>query len=129
MEHVPEFRLVANSDTAYFECIIGVRGGSVAIRLRPERTAFEESRPYAEEIWRDIEVFTKRLADFLATEARTSLLRPYREEISHLELESIDFNSVKPPDVAEVVFRETGSGRIWGCAYRAGGFLNLGFDD
>ena len=119
------FELVSDNEDAWYERVVAFGDELVAVRLLEESEAFTRSLPYANAI-------IDRQADFaLALEAfRVRQQEKYpdlADEIRDLRLDSISFWSKREPDAAEVMFKETEAGRLFGCAYRNGVFYNFSY--
>lgn len=121
------FQLVSDEGDEWLERRVTVANQLISVQLLPEEKAFQTSLPYAEAILNDIGRIISSLHDFVSNEKEK--FPTYQEDFDQLKNATIAFVSTTEPDVAEITFPETASGRIWGCAYKNDRFFNLGFDD
>lgn len=121
------FQFVSYEGDEWFEKRVTVAGHVILIQLRPEAEAFRASLPYAEAILDNIEHVISSLHDFVSNEMEK--FPEYQEDFHQFIASTIAFVSSIEPDIAEITFNETPTGRIWGCAYKNGLFFNFGYDD
>lgn len=123
---VREFKSVSNDGEIRLECEIQRESRAVKISLLNNPNSFKDAESIAMNIATEFDSFEKRLLAFVETQIPE--FEFYRDELLELRLKTIEFANKKDPAVAEVIFDENESGRIWGCVYKSNKFLGLGFD-
>ncbi len=114
------FELVDREDNIRHERVVEVGGRRVLLLLPEDEHAFAAALPFAQKLIDDLETFSAAFDKF----KQTVTAKVGSEDIGELSIATIEFYGIQP-EVAEVVFQPTSSGRFWVALYKNGELSNM----
>lgn len=114
------FELVDREDNIRHERVVEIKGQRVLLLLPEDEHGFGVALPFAQKLIDELEDFSAAFDIF----KQTVTAKVGSEDIGELSIAAIEFYGIQP-EVAEVVFQPTSSGRFWVALYKTGELSNM----
>jgi hypothetical protein len=123
-EPTADFELVDRDGEFYYLRRVAYEDGVVTFLVSDRREVTIQGIANSNRIIAGLAEFTRLLYEYVNEEKERFPELAY--ELENLKLHTINY--LVSPESAEVSFKQSISGRLWGCAYEDGRFYNLSFD-